>query len=130
MVIYLLAAFALPICLADIKEFKIPNIYLKALALFAAFFVFVSGVGKISNLLIILFCLIPLGLLGIGMGDLKLLALVAISLNSTIYSIDQRYLYFIALIAAAHLLFVTTLRRSVPSKIPLAPSIFLGLPFI
>lgn len=128
--IYVLAVLAFPISLADVKEFRIPNIYLKVMSLFCVPFLIVDGLGKISNLLTILVCLILLLVLGIGMGDVKLLAIIAVSLNSTLDSFELGYLILIALFASIHLVMVTLYKRSIPCKIPLAPSIFLALPFI
>jgi Flp pilus assembly protein protease CpaA len=129
-VIYILVIFSIPICLADINEFKIPNIYLKVLSLFCIPFLLVEGLGKISNLLTILLSLILLLVLGIGMGDVKLLAIFAVSLNSTLDGFELEYLMLVTLFASAHLVMVTLYKRSIPCKIPLAPSIFLALPFI
>ena len=128
--IYVLALLAVPIAIADINEFKIPNIYLKVLALFCAPFLLADGLGKISNLLTVFFSLMLLHLLGIGMGDVKLLAIIAVSLNSTWNSFELGKLMLITLFASAHLVIVTLYKRSIPCKIPLAPSIFLALTFI
>jgi Flp pilus assembly protein protease CpaA len=129
-VIYVLALLAVPIAIADIKEFKIPNIYLKVLALFCAPFLLADGLGKISNLLTIFVALILLHVLGIGMGDVKLLAIIAVSLNSTLDSSEVGYWMLITVFASIHLVMVTLYKRSIPCKIPLAPSIFLALAFI
>lgn len=128
--IYVLALLAVPIAIADIKEFKIPNIYLKVLALFGAPFLLTDGLGKISNLLTIFVSLMLLYILGIGMGDVKLLAIIAVSLNSTWNSFELGNLMLITLFASVHLVIVTLHKRSIPCKIPLAPSIFLALAFI
>lgn len=128
--IYVLALLALPIAIADIKEFKIPNIYLKVLALFCAPFLLVDGLGKISHLLTIFVSLLLFHVLGIGMGDVKLLAIIAVSLNSTVDSFELRNFMLISLFAFTHLFIVTLYKRSIPCKIPLAPSIFLALAFI
>lgn len=128
--IYVLALLALPIAIADIKEFKIPNIYLKVLALFCAPFLLVDGLGKISHLLTIFVSLLLLHVLGIGMGDVKLLAIIAVSLNSTVDSFELGNFMLISLFAFTHLFIVTLYKRSIPCKIPLAPSIFLALAFI
>ncbi len=128
--IYVLALLAVPIAIADIKEFKIPNIYLKVLALFCAPFLLADGLGKISNLLTIFISLMLLYVLGIGMGDVKLLAIIAVTLNSTWNSFELGDLILITLYASVHLLIVTLYKRSIPCKIPLAPSIFLALAFI
>ncbi|MEY3858590.1 MAG: hypothetical protein RL568_20 [Actinomycetota bacterium] len=128
--IYVLALLGVPIAIADIKEFKIPNIYLKVLALFCVPCLLADGLGKISNLLTIFVCLILLHFLGIGMGDVKLLAIIAVSLNSTWNSFELGDLMLITLFASAHLVIVSLYKRSIPCKIPLAPSIFLALAFI
>lgn len=126
----MLIFFAIPISLADIREYKIPNIYLKVLGIFCLPVLVTNGLGNISNLLSIFFALIFLLLLGVGMGDMKLLAIIAISLNSSLNPFGLEYFIFVLLFAAAYLLMITIYKRSIPSKIPLAPSIFLALPFI
>ena len=128
--IYVLAVLAVPISIADIKEFKIPNIYLKVLGLFCAPFLLADGLGRISNLLIIFVSLILLHVLGIGMGDVKLLAIIAVSLNSTLDSFELGNLMLITFFAFTHLVIVTLYKRSIPCRIPLAPSIFLAVAFI
>ena len=128
--IHVLALFAFPIALADIKDYKIPNIYLKVLSIFAMGFLLIDGLGKISFLLSISVSLTLLLAFGIGMGDVKLLAIIAISLNSSNESIGLGYPIVITLFACVHLLIISICSRSIPSKIPLAPSIFLALPFI
>lgn len=126
----MLIFFAIPISLADIREYKIPNIYLKVLGIFCLPVLVTNGLGNISNLLSIFFALIFLLLLGVGMGDVKLLAIIAISLNSSLNPFGLEYFIFVMLFAAGYLLMITIYKRSRPSKIPLAPSIFLALAFI
>ena len=118
---------ALPISLTDIKSYAIPNIYLIWLSFLCTPYLLVHGLGPVSRILFALAILAILHLCGIGMGDVKLLAIVALMLNS-----DQRSSVFnlgfsISLCAVVYAITQTLWNRELPRKIPLAPSIFIGL---
>lgn len=125
--LFILSLVAIPISLADIKSFKIPNVYLRLLTVGLAPFIAVNGLGAISHLVISFLLVITLHLCGMGMGDAKLLLLIVLAFNS-----DQQ---FSSLIFFSHLLGVATfyllvlglIDQKVKRKIPLAPSIFVGL---
>jgi Flp pilus assembly protein protease CpaA len=59
---------------------------------------------------------------GIGMGDIKLLGLILITRPYS--AID--FVVRILVLAMVHIVVLTAFRRAIPSKIPLAPSIFVG----
>ena len=68
-----LFALALPICIADLSTFVIPNIYTKILFYLALIHLTLFGFGQLRNVVISLVVLLLLLLTGIGMGDVKLL---------------------------------------------------------
>jgi Flp pilus assembly protein protease CpaA len=118
---------AIPISLADLKSFTIPNVYLVILSLLCAPYVFFNGLGQISVILAALFSLLILNVLGLGMGDAKLLSIVMLTLNSDDYSDLTLLAVLIILSASLHVMWRTLKNRSLPRRIPLAPSIFGGL---
>jgi len=118
---------ALPICLADLKASRIPNVYLLLLSLLCAPFVLVYGVGSLSSMLLVTAILIVHSLFGLGMGDVKLLVVAALTLNSAKDSDLVLVVTLILLSASLHVLWQTLRNRAIPQQIPLAPSIFAGL---
>lgn len=114
---------AIPICIADLKTFTIPNIYNKLLAYSAIIQVSIFGVGKVNISLMGVIALGVLWLLRVGMGDLKLLFLI-----SVVHQLHPiQFLVCIVCVASAHIVILTAVHRVIPTRIPLAPSIFLGL---
>ena len=86
-----------------------------------------QGLGPVPRILFVIAILLVLHLCGLGMGDVKLLGIVALMLNS-----DPRIAFFnvgfsIALCAVIYAIAQTLWNRELPRKIPLAPSIFSGL---
>ena len=117
----------LPICLADLKDFRIPNVYLLLLSLLSLPIVLVNGVGRLSSILLAVAILIALSLVGLGMGDVKLLLIVAPTLNSAMDADLTLLATLIFLTASLHVLWQSLRNRSISQRIPLAPSIFAGL---
>jgi len=119
----LLFALALPVCIADFSSFVIPNIYTKILFYLALMHLILFGFGQLRQVAISLAILLLLLLAGTGMGDIKLLALILSthSFNAT------EYIACVFLMAIVHIVILTAIHRAIPSKIPLAPSIFIGL---
>jgi Na+/pantothenate symporter len=68
-----------------------------------------------------------LNLLGLGMGDAKLLSIILLTLNSDGYNDLTLLAVLIILSASLHVMWRTLKNRSLPRRIPLAPSIFVGL---
>jgi len=118
---------AIPISLADLKSFTIPNVYLVILSLLNAPYIFLDGLGQISTILVALFILLMLNLLGLGMGDAKLLSIILLSLNSDGHSDLILLAILIILSACLHVIWRTFKNQTLPRMIPLAPSIFVGL---
>jgi Flp pilus assembly protein protease CpaA len=86
-----------------------------------------NGLGPIQRLMIGASFLAVLHLCGMGMGDVKLLALIVVYLNiSTDLSLVELFGYLLS-IAALHIVASGLKNRKFPKSIPLAPSIFLAL---
>ncbi len=118
---------SIPISLADLRDSKIPNIYLSFLATALTPVLVVNGLGPIQQLLIGVSLLVVLHLCGMGMGDVKLLTLVVVYLNSSMeLSLLELFGYLVS-IAALHIVAIGLKNRNLPKSIPLAPSIFLAL---
>jgi Flp pilus assembly protein protease CpaA len=83
----------------------------------------IFGLGPIRDLLVSSALLMCLVFFGIGMGDIKLLGLIIITHPFNTFE----YLLSILLVAGVHIVVLIGLHRRIPSKIPLAPSIFLAL---
>jgi len=117
---------SLPIMVRDLTSQRIPNIYLKLLAIPTCLFLIVDGIGAMLKLLTFFFVLVLAVLLGIGMGDIKLLALSFMIFNSQMNFSILSFLSLLFASAFAHLLIQTLLARQLPQRIALAPSIFLA----
>ena len=118
-----LLLLAIPICIADMHSLVIPNIYTKTLFYVALMHVCLFGFGPLRALLVYAAILIFLLIFGTGMGDIKLLGLILISHT---YSAIE-FIAAILLLALVHIVVLMGIHRRIPSKIPLAPSIFVGL---
>lgn len=118
-----LLLLAIPICIADMHSLVIPNIYTKILFYVALIHVFLFGFGPLRALIVSAVILLFLLIFRTGMGDIKLLGLILIS--HTYSAID--FFGAILLLAVVHIVVLMGIHRRIPSKIPLAPSIFVGL---
>ena len=118
-----LLALSIPICIADMNNFVIPNIYNKILFYCALTYLALVGLGQHRQVAVSLVILILLHLIGTGMGDLKLLALILLthSFNAA------EYIALVFIVALVHIAVMTAFHRAIPSKIAPAPSIFIGL---
>ena len=93
------------------------------IVLYAAFLhITLFGFGSLRELLISGALLVSLVFFGIGMGDIKLLGLILITRPYSAIDCVVRML----VLAMVHIVVLTAFRRAIPSKIPLAPSIFVG----
>ena len=118
---------AVPISLADIKTFTIPNVYLWWLSLTCAPYLLLHGLGPITNLVFVVLILAALSFLGLGMGDMKLMTFISILVNSD-KAADFSLLALLILLSASSYAIIEALRNHrFPHTIPLAPSIFAGL---
>jgi len=111
-----------PICISDMSSYVIPNMYTKILLYVAFLHITLFGFGSLRELLISGALLVSLVFFGIGMGDIKLLGLILITRPYS--AID--FVVRILVLAMVHIVVLTAFRRAIPSKIPLAPSIFVG----
>lgn len=118
-----LLLLAIPICIADIHSLVIPNIYTKILFYVALIQVSFLGFGRLQEQMISIAVLLCLSIYGTGMGDIKLLGLILIT---HAYSAIE-FVSAILLLAVVHIVVLMGIHRRIPSKIPLAPSIFVGL---
>jgi Flp pilus assembly protein protease CpaA len=126
-VLFLFLLASIPISLADLRYHKIPNIYLALLAIALTPVLVMNGFGPIQRLFISAASLAVLHLCGMGMGDVKLLALIVVYLNiSTDLSLVELFGYLLS-IAALHSVAIGLKNRKLAKSIPLAPSIFLAL---
>jgi Flp pilus assembly protein protease CpaA len=115
-----------PIMVRDLESQRIPNIYLKVLAFPTCLFLIVDGIGPLLNLLILFLVLVSATFLGVGMGDVKLLALSFMIFNSQMNFSIIVFLSLLFTCAFAHLLIHGLVTRQMPQRIALAPSIFLA----
>ena len=118
-----LLLLAIPMCVADCGSFLIPNVYNKILFLFAAGHQLIFGFGDLKKVAFSAFILVVLLIFKVGMGDIKLLALILITHSFS--AVD--YLGYVFLLAMVHIVVIAGVSREIPSKIPMAPSIFVGL---
>ena len=117
---------SLPIMVRDLSSQRIPNIYLKLLTIPTSFFLVVDGIGPLINLLAFFLVLVLAAFLGVGMGDIKLLAISLMIFNSQMNFSILVFLSTLLASAFAHLLIHTLVTRQLPDRIALAPSIFLA----
>lgn len=118
-----LLLLGLPICIADCGTFVIPNIYNKILFGVALVQLAIYGVGDLDRLAIAAAILIFLMAFKIGMGDIKLLALIILTHSFNAFD----YLGLVFMLAMVHIVVCAGINRKIPSKIALAPSILIGL---
>ena len=120
-------ALAFPISLADVRSYSIPNVYLWwLLALCTPQFV-LYGFGPSQRILFITVILVLLHLVGLGMGDVKLLSIIFLYLNPLSNINFEALAIFLMCSATVYAISETLWKRKLPQKIPLAPSIFAGL---
>jgi len=117
-----LLLLGIPVCIADLHTFIIPNIYTKILFYMASIHLAFHGLASLNNLLLTVSILLALMILKLGMGDIKILALILITHN--IGALDL--LGYVLLLAVLHIMVLTGINRKIPPKIALAPSIFIG----
>jgi len=110
-------------CVADCGSFLIPNVYNKILFLLAAVHLSIYGFGDLKKVAFSAFLLVVLLIFKVGMGDIKLFALILITHSFS--AVD--YLGYVFLLAMVHIVVIAGVSREIPSKIPMAPSIFVGL---
>lgn len=117
-----LILLALPICIADTSSFVIPNIYSKSLFYVASVHLIFHGFGNWKVLAVSISFLLIMVVLRVGMGDIKVLALMLVTHVNSAISILPCVLLF----ATIHIMMIFLVRGRFPLRIPLAPSIFLA----
>ena len=120
-------ALAFPISLADVRSYSIPNVYLWWLLALCTPRVVFYGFGPIPRIVFITVILVLLHLVGLGMGDVKLLSIIFLYLNPLSNISFEILALFLMCSATVHAISETLWKRKLPQKIPLAPSIFAGL---
>jgi Flp pilus assembly protein protease CpaA len=123
-VLYLL--FALPISIADITSRKIPNIYLQLYAYAVAVLVVFRGVPDLIFILVVLVTLLLMSVIGVGMGDCKLLGLLVLMLQLSRFAEFELLLLSIFMIALIQIVLIWLYSKVIPRTIALAPAIFIG----
>jgi Flp pilus assembly protein protease CpaA len=123
-VLYLL--FALPISIADITSRKIPNIYLQLYAYAVAVLVVFRGVPDLIFILVVLVTLLLMSVIGVGMGDCKLLGLLVLMLQLSRFQEFELLLLSIFMIALIQIVLIWLYSKVIPRTIALAPAIFIG----
>ena len=123
-----LIVLALPICIADLKYHRIPNIYLILIFYVVALERIFTGVVSVKFFLLAASLLFALQcIVGIGMGDVKLILLICATLNLS--RALQLGLLLLAICVSASLMviiyYVVTAR--IPRQIALAPVILMGV---
>ena len=117
---------AFPISIRDMNTQTIPNVYLKFLAVLTAVYLFIDGFGNMANLLAGFIVLCLLVAFRVGMGDVKLIALTMLIVNSQMDFSVMRYFPILLICALAHVLIQGLVNWQLPERIALAPSIFLA----
>jgi hypothetical protein len=120
---FVLFLLAIPVCIADFGSFVIPNIYSKILFYVALTHISFFGIGQVRELVLPLAILLVLLFFGTGMGDIKLMTLIVVTHASN----AMDFVGFVFLMAIVHIVVLTGIHRRIPTKIPLAPSIFIGI---
>ena len=116
---FALILLAIPVCIADISSFVIPNIYNKVLSYAALIHISLFGIGQVRQVVFSLAILLALLFFGTGMGDIKLLTLILVTHSFS--AID--FLGFVFLLTIVHIVVLVGVHRRIPIKIPLAPKI-------
>ena len=122
--LYLL--FALPISIADITSRRIPNIYLQLYAYAVAVLVVFRGLPDLIFILVVLVTLLLMSVIGVGMGDCKLLGLLVLMLQLSRFQEFELLLLSIFMIALIQIVLIWLYSKVIPRTIALAPAIFIG----
>ena len=122
--LYLL--FALPISIADISSRKIPNIYLHFYAYAVAVLVVFRGLPDLIFILVVLVTLLLMSVIGVGMGDCKLLGLLVLMLQLSRFQEFELLLLSIFMIALIQIVLIWLYSKVIPRTSALAPAIFIG----
>jgi len=116
----LVLCFGIPIAIADGANHRIPNIYLIYLAPLAVLAVGLGGASAIFAIFI--FWLLLHFLAGLGMGDVKLLTILALLLRLNSLHLFAIYLGILFVLTSFHAGIVFIRERTLKAQIPLAPA--------
>jgi len=106
---------------------KIPNIYLKVSFLMSLPIFIALGFGPILNLCWTFGTLLLLMAFKVGMGDIKLIGLIAILRNPVQGFLPFKFCLLLLVCAVIHLIISMCAVKSPHKRIALAPSIFAAL---
>lgn len=111
-----------PICICDLHQRLIPNIYLKVLGGIMLLTFILRGFPSAFQFITLIALAIVLIGLRVGMGDIKLISIIVLSFDV------QPFVFFslCALIGMVHSGIASIRFRGLPHTIPLAPSIFIA----
>jgi len=123
-VFYLL--LSLPICIADLSQRKIPNIYLQLYTYYVGALLVVKGIPAPQFIILVCLSLSIFSFFGVGMGDCKLLALIVLMLKLSDIQEFELLLLEILLAALIEIVLRWALSKVFPRTIAMAPAIFLG----
>ena len=118
--------FALPISIADIASRKIPNIYLQLYAYAVVILVVFRGVPDLIFILVVLVTLLLMSVIGVGMGDCKLLGLIVLMLQLSTFGEFEFLLLAIFMCAVIQIVLIWLYSKVIPRSIAMAPAIFIG----
>ena len=122
--LYLL--LSLPICIADLSQRKIPNIYLQLYTYYVGALLVVNGIPAPQFIILVCLSLYTFSFFGVGMGDCKLLALIVLMLKLSDTQEFELLLLSILLAALIEIVLRWALSKVFPRTIAMAPAIFLG----
>ena len=122
--LYLL--LSLPICIADLSQPKIPNIYLQLYTYYVGALLVVNGIPAPQFIILVFLSLYIFSFFGVGMGDCKLLALIVLMLKLSDTQEFELLLLSILLAALIEIVLRWGLSKVFPRTIAMAPAIFLG----
>ncbi len=118
--------FALPIVIADLSARKIPNIYLSCYCYCICVVAFFTGFESIALTIFMGFLLMLFHILGMGMGDTKLIFIICLLLRlNQIYTLVILFA-LILFSCAVQILISWGVSKVFPASIAMAPAIFLG----
>ena len=123
---FVLALFALPICISDLRYRRIPNIYLLFMLYPIALMHIFAGTQSISVIFVTTLVAALLSRVGMGAGDAKLFVLVALALNLGNFVALLLLATGTYVAAIVQLVSMWRISTRLPKNIPLAPAIFLG----
>lgn len=117
---------SLPICIADLSQRKIPNIYLQLYTYYVGALLVVKGIPAPQFIILVCLSLSIFSFFGVGMGDCKLLALIVLMLKLSDIQEFELLLLEILLAALIEIVLRWALSKVFPRTIAMAPAIFLG----